>query len=149
MSFCWPFLTLTFASCFIILAMSSFFQASTNLLHVSPSFLFSSSNNGKGILSPHWVQFLPAGLSTTFCIDSKLCAICSPLLPPASPLSTSPGSGASHLNLSLELLTSAQVTISRFVGLRRVSGSIPTVQTLLGTLCPSLSGPSPMLSLSV
>ena len=50
---------------------------------------------------------------------------------------------------SVERPTSAQVTISRFVGLRPASGSALTVQSLesaSGSVSPSLSAP-PLLSL--
>ena len=45
--------------------------------------------------------------------------------------------------LSVPVLVSAQVTISRFVGSRPASGSVLTVQSLLGIL--SLSLPLPCL----
>ena len=47
--------------------------------------------------------------------------------------------------LGVRLLISAQVLISRFVGLSPTSGSTLTVQGLLGILSPPLSLPLPCL----
>ena len=93
------FFLLSFVSCFIVMAMPSFSHSSTNLLHVPPSFPFSSSNNRKYIFFFLVQLFYTCSTQVRhyFLHSLKTSLLSSSLSFLAPPLSTSQDSQATYI----------------------------------------------------